>query len=607
MEKRAIFFLSSLILLFYSIVFVSAGWEISTCIDSDYSAEMTPGGNVFFNDVIYNDRCSPPDWVGNFYEYSCLTSSGPIVENVVPCHNFGKCNTQGTACAGNICENQPDGQVCATCMSCQNQVCVNDNTLTCGNGKCVEGMCINQNDIYCEDKDDDGFGVCPHCGRDFGCWKNGNDCDDNNKVLAATGDNGQCLCSSPYVDCGGQCVIPECSPALSCTTPTSVCLKYPGQEGICKVKSTECSTELNEVCLFDTKPTNFLLAEARAMNFGCGCPDGMIRCGGDPLSDDCVLAQCQPDTCVGNSLCSVEDKDNNCEIKLQPCPEDRPLCEQNVLGSGFLAGCTDKCDEGSTDCGNGVCCASPLVCSSEGGCILPVEEEFQEGITNSLWLIRNISGGFVNISGIAIEFLPHGYIFNRNVTKDFLINGIPISAFENLSLIYYSDSSLLDDYSYNVLSSLSQTIYRDSDNEIYTDYVNYTIPRWAISQDSGLNITIRKIQILDKIVNTTCVDWDNRDGFNSSLFNSNYVIKSNINHFDSCQTNQSVKEYYCGIDLFRWDFWNAFSDKVVKSTIRECEFGCFNGACLSLSLDRGPPQNPFDSELPPLPPIPEPL
>jgi hypothetical protein len=33
---------------------------------------------------------------------------------------------------------------------------------------------------YCDDKDGDGYGVCPNCGKAKGCFDNGNDCDDDN-------------------------------------------------------------------------------------------------------------------------------------------------------------------------------------------------------------------------------------------------------------------------------------------------------------------------------------------------------------------------------------------------------------------------------------------
>lgn len=69
---------------------------------------------------------------------------------------------------------------------------------------------------------------------------------------------------------------------------------------------------------------------------------------------------------------------------------------------------------------------------------------------------------------------------------------------------------------------------------------------------------------------------------------------------NTCESSTQLKKYYCGVDLFRWDFWNSFRERVVKSNIVNCEFGCENGACLNEQIPIIN-QTTIDSELPPEP------
>ena len=82
-----------------------------------------------------------------------------------------------------------------------------------------------------------------------------------------------------------------------------------------------------------------------------------------------------------------------------------------------------------------------------------------------------------------------------------------------------------------------------------------------------------------------CYDSDGASGFNNSIFTFGYTSNAGDYSFDNCVTNNSVQEYYCGINLLRFDFWNAFSDKVVKSKVVNCQYGCENGACLGEPVD----------------------
>lgn len=78
------------------------------------------------------------------------------------------------------------------------------------------------------------------------------------------------------------------------------------------------------------------------------------------------------------------------------------------------------------------------------------------------------------------------------------------------------------------------------------------------------------------------INWEN------SLLNSSYVFFNFNRSYDSCKDNNTLIENYCGINLFRWDFWNI-NEKVAKSKEVVCDIGCFDGACLE--NPEIPPQN----------------
>jgi cysteine-rich repeat protein len=70
-----------------------------------------------------------------------------------------------------------------------------------------------------------------------------------------------------------------------------------------------------------------------------------------------------------------------------------------------------------------------------------------------------------------------------------------------------------------------------------------------------------------------CIDYDSSVSFEESLFVKSYVTDSGY-FYDECVDNNSVREFYCGLP------WYLFGDRIVKSTVRDCEYGCENGACL---------------------------
>jgi hypothetical protein len=75
---------------------------------------------------------------------------------------------------------------------------------------------------------------------------------------------------------------------------------------------------------------------------------------------------------------------------------------------------------------------------------------------------------------------------------------------------------------------------------------------------------------------TSCRDFDGSFSFSKSLSIKSIVVDGNQTHRDSCFDSNQLIENYCGFDL-RFDFWNI--KKIAKETIRECEYGCYDGKC----------------------------
>ncbi len=65
----------------------------------------------------------------------------------------------------------------------------------------------------------------------------------------------------------------------------------------------------------------------------------------------------------------------------------------------------------------------------------------------------------------------------------------------------------------------------------------------------------------------------------SSSNENSYVRYDGDIYFNECIDENNLSMYDCGIDIFRWDFWNI-NEKIVKKTEVNCELGCFNGACI---------------------------
>ena len=67
----------------------------------------------------------------------------------------------------------------------------------------------------------------------------------------------------------------------------------------------------------------------------------------------------------------------------------------------------------------------------------------------------------------------------------------------------------------------------------------------------------------------TCVD---NDGFNTIVASS--VFYKGNQYLDECVGSKEVKEYYCGFSIWKMA-------RVQKDSIKSCEFGCSEGACIN--------------------------
>ena len=167
-----------------------------------------------------------------------------------------------------------------------------------------------------------------------------------------------------------------------------------------------------------------------------------------------------------------------------------------------------------------------------------------------------------------------------DVTTSFLINDTQIKVTYNGHDEIYSivDDKIVQISQNNSFGNFSQ--YTDT-SFYYTENQTYVVQ--AVNNQVVKTIYYDLIDGSSSPVpkNTSCFDFDEKLGFANSLFSASSVFSKGAFSYDTCETNASVREYYCGINFLRFDFWNAFSDKVVKSTVRNCEYGCENGACLN--------------------------
>jgi hypothetical protein len=98
-------------------------------------------------------------------------------------------------------------------------------------------------------------------------------------------------------------------------------------------------------------------------------------------------------------------------------------------------------------------------------------------------------------------------------------------------------------------------------------------------QQLSANMAPELRQVLDDYnrmidARSICLDHDGNMTFDDSLFEVSYLEMNGEYNLDSCETNKAVREYYCGLPVY------LFGGKVAKSAVKDCTFGCENGACL---------------------------
>lgn len=121
-------------------------------------------------------------------------------------------------------------------------------------------------------------------------------------------------------------------------------------------------------------------------------------------------------------------------------------------------------------------------------------------------------------------------------------------------------------------------------NTVYTLTIN---TKDHVGNINYTNITSTVFTLVTNLTNCPvigCRDFDDYLDFNNTLFQASYTAFENILYSDTCENENQTREYYCGINPFRWDFWNMFKDKVAKGKVVACEYGCFNGACLNQTI-----------------------
>jgi hypothetical protein len=62
-----------------------------------------------------------------------------------------------------------------------------------------------------------------------------------------------------------------------------------------------------------------------------------------------------------------------------------------------------------------------------------------------------------------------------------------------------------------------------------------------------------------------------------------------------CLDNLTLNKYYCGVNLLRWDFWNAF-ERVPRTRTTNCPYGCENAQCLDEEVVIPEPECERDNE-----------
>jgi hypothetical protein len=113
---------------------------------------------------------------------------------------------------------------------------------------------------------------------------------------------------------------------------------------------------------------------------------------------------------------------------------------------------------------------------------------------------------------------------------------------------------------------------------ILTDCINFTYSNWSSCVKGVQTRTIvsrypERCIARNATLKQNCVSDSNcfdSDGFDTSVLGS--VSADGDLYTDGCVGTDRVREFYCG-----WNIWKM--QRVAKSSIKECEDGCSNGAC----------------------------
>lgn len=147
----------------------------------------------------------------------------------------------------------------------------------------------------------------------------------------------------------------------------------------------------------------------------------------------------------------------------------------------------------------------------------------------------------------------------------------------------YFTGSVISNLFYSFLSltgfAITGEVVDEDETISSTYYATFPGNEESLISEPEFNILIAEYEaengeiIIDDA--NTCYDLDGDVSYANSLFNASYVFFNNQYSFDVCETNSSVKEYYCGRTI------PLIGSVVQKSKTENCQFGCSNGACLT--------------------------
>ncbi len=259
----------------------------------------------------------------------------------------------GSCCAG-TCTNGlcvlPNQNICGDVVCPAGQYCVNGacasaclppNSLCGTSGNCCDatqlcqaGSCISA--AAC---------TAPSFACGTSCCSAGQLCQNNACVAAAS-------CQAPSFTCGNSC----CTSTQRCDTSTNpnTC------SSTCAVGETPCTNAANccasgKVC--DTSGQTPVCADT--------CPPGSTKCGSICYPDNACPVCLDGNCCTGTACYSTFTAEYGCThlvggVEKAGCAPGQ-LCDQSSNT------CLGGCPQGTTSCGNSVCCTAGNTCDASGG------------------------------------------------------------------------------------------------------------------------------------------------------------------------------------------------------------------------------------------------